>query len=99
MLAEKIKFGTAVAKEIGRKNASQGKIMPGQITLPHYNKKERIMETRENLISTWDKIMMAITFAEEGEHDTARELLTDKRSEQRIESRNRKSEQRPEIRA
>ena len=56
------------------------------------------METR-NRISAWDRIMMAITFAEEGEYETAKELLTEKQNEQRPDSRNRKSEQRPEIRA
>jgi len=57
------------------------------------------METNTNRITAWDRIMMAIAFAEEGEHETARELLTEKYNEQRPESRNRKSEQRPEIRA
>lgn len=57
------------------------------------------MDTRHIRISAWDRIMMAITFAEAGEHDTARELLSKKQKEQRPESRNRTSEQRPEIRA
>ncbi len=57
------------------------------------------METNTNRISAWDRIMMAVAFAEEGEHETAKELLTGKYNEQRPESRNRKSEQRPEIRA
>jgi len=57
------------------------------------------METNTNRISTWDRIMMAVAFAEEGEHETARELLTEKHNEQRPEARNRKSEHRPEIRA
>lgn len=57
------------------------------------------MDTRNISINAWDRIMMAITFAEAGEHETARELLTKKQKEQRPESRNRKSEQRPEIRA
>jgi hypothetical protein len=57
------------------------------------------METNNNRISTWDRIMMAITFAEVGEHDTARELLKDKQNEQRPEARNRKLDQRPEFRA
>ena len=57
------------------------------------------METRNPVITTWDKIMMAITFAEVGEHETARELLTQKESETRPEARLRKSEQRPELRA
>jgi len=57
------------------------------------------METRNPAISTWDKIMMAITFAEVGEHDTARELLTRKENETRPEARIRNADQRPEIRA
>lgn len=57
------------------------------------------METRTPVITTWDRIMMAITFAEVGEHDTARELLTRKENEARPDARIRKSEQRPEIRA
>ena len=57
------------------------------------------METNKTRISKWDRIMMAMTFAEVGEHATARELLTEKRKEQRPDLRNRKVEQRPEIRA
>ena len=57
------------------------------------------METSNPRISKWDRIMMAITFAEVGEHETARELLTEKRKEQRPDVRNRKVEQRPEMRA
>lgn len=56
------------------------------------------MESRKPVITTWDRIMMAITFAEVGEHDAARELLK-KESETRPEARLRKAEQRPEIRA
>ena len=56
------------------------------------------METNTNRISKWDRIMMAIAFAEAGEHETAKEMLTENHDQQRPESRNRKSEQRPEIR-
>ncbi len=56
------------------------------------------METSKNRITTWDRIMMAIAFAEVGEHDTARELLAEKRKDRRPDLRNRKDEQRPEIR-
>lgn len=62
-------------------------------------KKEIVMETNNNHISTWDRVMMAITFAEVGEHDTARELFKEKQNEQRPETRNRKVDQRPELRA
>ncbi|OGR05242.1 MAG: hypothetical protein A2511_09650 [Deltaproteobacteria bacterium RIFOXYD12_FULL_50_9] len=58
------------------------------------------METYTKPISTWDRIMMAITFAEAGEAETARDIL-DKRSEnqQRPETRVRKeSEKRAELR-
>lgn len=57
------------------------------------------MDTRNSSITAWDRIMMAITFAEAGEPGTARELLIDKQNEQRPESRNKKSVPRPEIRA
>jgi len=57
------------------------------------------METNTNRISKWDRIMMAITFAEAGEHETAKEILNEKQNEQHSELRNRKSEQRPEIQA
>lgn len=57
------------------------------------------METNTIRISQWDRIMMAITFAEAGEHETAKELLTEKQNELRPESRNRKAEHRPELQA
>lgn len=57
------------------------------------------METNTSHISTWDRIMMAITFAEVGEHETARQLLNENRKNQRPDVRNQKSEQRAEIRA
>lgn len=57
------------------------------------------METRTPVITTWDRIMMAITFAEVGEHDTARELFTGKDRQNRPDARIKNAEQRPEIRA
>ncbi|MCF6290370.1 MAG: hypothetical protein L3J03_05175 [Desulfobacterales bacterium] len=57
------------------------------------------METGKNRLTFWDRIMMAITFAEAGEAATARELLN-KRSgkKQRPESRARQErEQRPRL--
>jgi hypothetical protein len=57
------------------------------------------MDTRNCSITAWDRIMMAITFAEAGEPGTARELLTERQNEQRPEARNKKSAPRPEIRA
>lgn len=62
-------------------------------------KKEIAMKTNNSRISTWDRIMMAITFAEAGEHDTARELLKERQNIQRPETRNEKFDQRPELRA
>jgi hypothetical protein len=50
-------------------------------------------------LNLWDRIMMAITFAEAGEDETAREIL-DKRTgrEKRSESRSRKeSGNRPKL--
>ncbi len=52
------------------------------------------MNTQTEKISAWDRIMMAITFAEAGEYETAREVM-----EQRPGSRARKeSVRRPELR-
>ena len=50
------------------------------------------MSTEKRALSKWDKIMMAITFAEAGEHETAKDILeqTDKkqkRPETRVEQR------------
>ena len=52
------------------------------------------MNTQTENISAWDRIMMAITFAEAGESGTAREVMN-----QRPEKRARKeSAQRPQLR-
>lgn len=58
------------------------------------------MAGEERKLSGWDKLMMAITFAEVGEHDTARSILDPTTEiEQRQEKRTRKrSEQRPQMR-
>ena len=56
------------------------------------------MEHNTKKLNLWDRIMMAITFAEAGEAETAIELLDKKTTEQRPESRVRKAEQRPELR-
>ena len=56
------------------------------------------MEQNTKKINLWDRIMMAITFAEAGETKTAIELLDKKTNEQRPENRIRKTEQRPELR-
>jgi hypothetical protein len=51
-------------------------------------------------LSAWDRIMMAITFAEADEAGTARELLAPERAETRPENRPRKETgRRPELRA
>jgi len=55
------------------------------------------MNTNKNRLNAWDRIMMAITFAEANEHESAREILDENRNERRPELRNRK-EERPEIR-
>ena len=60
--------------------------------------KERVMENTK--LNLWDRIMMAITFAEAGEDQTAREIM-DKRTgrEQRPESKVRKETgKRPQLR-
>lgn len=57
------------------------------------------MTTGTKKINAWDRIMMAITFAEADEENTAREMLNIGRKEQRPESRPRKeTEKRPELR-
>jgi hypothetical protein len=56
------------------------------------------LEYNTKKLNLWDRIMMAITFAEAGEEKTAVELLDKKIKEQRPESRVRKSERRPELR-
>jgi hypothetical protein len=59
--------------------------------------RERVMENTK--LNLWDRIMMAITFAEAGEDRTAREIM-DKRigREQRPESKVRKEGKRPRMR-
>lgn len=58
------------------------------------------MTDRTVKLNAWDRIMMAITFAEADEAGTARELLTPDRVESRPENRTRKeSGRRPELRA
>jgi hypothetical protein len=56
------------------------------------------LEHNTKKLNLWDRIMMAITFAEAGESKTAIELLDNKTNEKRPETRARKSEQRPELR-
>lgn len=55
------------------------------------------MNTSTEKISAWDRVMMAITFAEAGEAKTAIDLLNQKNAEQQKDSRIQKSEQRPEM--
>ena len=59
---------------------------------------DRTLEQNTKKLNLWDKIMMAITFAEAGEEKTAIDLLGNKTKEKRPETRARKSEQRPELR-
>ncbi|MDD5759111.1 MAG: hypothetical protein PHI06_08515 [Desulfobulbaceae bacterium] len=55
------------------------------------------MNTSTEKISAWDRVMMAVTFAEAGEPNTALDLLNQKNTEQQKDSRLQKSEQRPEM--
>lgn len=58
------------------------------------------MSTTSSRLSTWDRIMMAITFAEADEPQTAREMLTPEKIEKRPDARSRKeTDKRPELRA
>jgi len=52
------------------------------------------MKTKTERLNAWDRIMMAITFAEAGEAETAREVLS-KRAERRIRK---ESAKRPQMR-
>ena len=57
------------------------------------------MSTQNKKINLWDRIMMAITFAEANDEKTAREIMTPGKEEKRPESRPRKeAENRPELR-
>lgn len=53
------------------------------------------MNTNHQKLTTWDRIMMAITFAEAGEPTTALNFLNRKQTESRVDKR---TEKRPEIR-
>ena len=53
--------------------------------------KEYVMETGKNHLNMWDRVMMAITFAESGDAETARDMLGRRTGkEQRPESKDRK---------
>lgn len=57
------------------------------------------MSKRKNNLNMWDRIMMAITFAEAGDADTARDMLSRKSQKQRPASRNEKENaKRPDLR-
>ena len=56
------------------------------------------MSADKNRITMWDRIMMAITFAEAGEAKMAGDILNQKSNEKQKESLLRKEEQRPELR-
>lgn len=56
------------------------------------------MRNETNQLSTWDRIWMAITFAEANEHRTAREILTGKETKLQTEIR-KESSARPDLMA
>lgn len=58
------------------------------------------MYTEKTKLNLWDRVMMAITFAEADEAETAREIMRKRTdNQQRPQSRTRKdAEQRPELR-
>ena len=54
------------------------------------------MSNKKTSLNRWDKLMMAITFAEAGEHETAKEFLDNTK---KIEKRPEKQEaNRPDLR-
>ena len=58
------------------------------------------MSTKSSRLSAWDRIMMAITFAEADEPQQAREMLNPEYFEKRPEAKTRKETlKRPELRA
>ncbi|MBU0672862.1 MAG: hypothetical protein KJ732_07545, partial [Candidatus Margulisbacteria bacterium] len=57
------------------------------------------MLNKKDLLNKWDRIMMAITFAEAGEAETAKDLMNRKTTNHRPESRiEKKTGRRPELR-
>lgn len=55
------------------------------------------MNDKKKTLSSWDKVMMAITFAEAGEANTAKDILAyNQRPGKRVEKQN---ENRPQLRA
>ncbi len=67
------------------------------------NNKEDIMFTEKKRPSKLEKLMMAVTFAEAGERDTALEMMwkePDKRQQKRIRRRqDKRTDRRPVLRA
>jgi hypothetical protein len=58
------------------------------------------MSTQSSKLSLWDRLMMAVTFAEADEPLTAREMLNPEKVEKRPQARTRKETgKRPELRA
>lgn len=56
------------------------------------------MKHKTRKLNLWDRFMLAVTFAEAGEAETAINLFDQKTREKRPETRARKSERRPELR-
>lgn len=56
------------------------------------------MKHKTTKLNLWDRFMLAVTFAEAGEAETAINLFDQKTREKRPETRARKSERRPELR-
>lgn len=56
------------------------------------------MSQKQNKLNMWDRVMMAITFAEAGEPNTALDMLKRKSAEKQKETRLPKQEQRPNLR-
>jgi len=52
----------------------------------------------KNRLNRWDRIMMAITFAEAGEFETAREIMDQRARKQQEAQLRKESERRPEVR-
>lgn len=56
------------------------------------------MANEQQKLNWWDKVMMAITFAEADEAETARDILGRQKQKRQAERLNKQKDNRPELR-
>ena len=56
------------------------------------------MKNRKNTLNAWDRVMMAISFAEAGEAETAVEVMNQQPTQKTQKRRDSRVERRPELR-